>query len=415
MTRAIVLLLAAGAVVSAGDWPAWRGPDGQGRSSETSLPIKWSATENVRWKTPLPDEGNSTPIVHGQRVFLTQATKKGTRRALWCLDRGNGKVLWTKEIAYDEKEPTHATNPYCSASPVTDGERVVVSHGSAGMFCYDVAGKELWRKETGKQHHIWGNAASPILYRDLAILWVGPGDQQYLLAVDKKTGKDVWRHNEPGGKGGNARPWIGSWSTPLVVHTGDRDELLLGVPGKFKAFDPATGKELWSCAGLVNQSKDELVYTSPVFADGVAVAMGGFSGGAVAVRAGGKGDVTATHRLWQQPAPNPQRIGSPVVVGEYLYILNDTGQAQCFELKTGKEVWRKDRVLGSTWASLVAADGKLYVTDRKGDTVVLKAGPKFEQLAKNAIGEPVYASIAVSEGELFLRSYRHLWCIGVGK
>lgn len=406
----ILLLLVAVSVVAA-DWPAWRGPDGQGHSRETALPVTWSATENVRWKIPLPDDGNSTPIVHGDRLFLTQAVKKANTRALWCLDRATGKQLWIKEIVYKDAEPTHATNPFCSASPVTDGERVVVSHGSAGVYCYDFAGKELWRYDTGKQHHIWGNASSPILYRDLAILWIGPGDRQTLLAVHKKTGEKVWQHDEPGGKGGKERPWIGSWSTPVVVRAGDRDELLLGVPGKFKAFDPATGKELWSCDGLVNKNKDELVYTSAVYADGIAVAMGGFQGGAVAVRTGGSGDVTKTHRLWHHPA-NPQRIGSPVIVGQHLYVVNEQGQGQCLELKTGKEVWRKDRLLGTTWGSLVAADGKLYVTSLTGETVVVEASPVFKQLAKHTIGEPVYASLVISRGEIFVRSYKHLWCIG---
>jgi outer membrane protein assembly factor BamB len=414
LTVSLVLLV--GAISPAGDWPAWRGPEGQGHSPEKSLPVQWSKTDNVRWKIPLPDEGNSTPIIAGQRIFLTQATNKGTHRALYCLDRGTGKTIWTKEIVYKEKEPTHATNPFCSASPVTDGERVVVSHGSAGMYCYDFSGKQLWHKETGKQHHIWGNASSPILHRDLAILWCGPGDRQFLLAVNKKTGETVWQHDEPGGSSGNKQPWIGSWSTPIIVRVGDRDELLLGVPGKFKGFDPATGKERWSCAGLVNKGKDELVYTSPVAAHGIAVAMAGYGGGSVAVRLGGTGDITSTHRPWHQPPGNPQRIGSPVVVAEHLYIVNEVGQAQCFDLKTGKEAWRRDRALGSTWGSLVAADGKLFVTSRTGDTLVFAANPKkFEQLAKNSLGEPVYASIAVSDGELFIRSYKHLWCIGVGK
>jgi outer membrane protein assembly factor BamB len=425
------LLLACTLAAPAADWPAWRGPGGQGHSAETDLPLTWSPTENVRWKAPLPDEGNSTPIVSGQRVFLTQATKlpavrlllggvgsaslgSPSSRELWCLARATGKVLWRRQVVYTEQEPTHATNPYCSASPVSDGERVVVSHGSAGMFCYDFSGKELWRKDLGKLHHIWGNASSPILHRDLAILWCGPGDRQFLLAVDKRTGKEVWRHDEPGGKSGAARPWVGSWSTPLVVHTAGRDELLLGVPGKFKAFDPATGKELWSCDGLVNKNGDELVYASPVYAGGIAVAMGGFHGGALAVRTGGKGDVTRTHRLWYDPA-SPQRIGSPVLVGEHLYIVNDSGLAQCLDLKTGLEVWQKPRLTGSTWGSMVAAGGRLYVTSRDGETVVLAAGPKFKLLAKNHLREPVYASVTVSGGELFIRSYKHLWCIGAGR
>lgn len=420
----LVAALFSGAAL-AGNWPSWRGPDGQGHSPEQGLPVKWSATENVRWKVPLPDQGNSSPVVWGDRIFLTQATDKtdwpptpnaggpasAQKRLVLCFHRADGKLLWQRETIYKDKESTHPTNPFCSASPVTDGERVIVSHGSAGMVCYDFDGKELWRCDLGKLEHIWGNASSPILYGDLCILWAGPGERQFLVALNKKTGQKVWQHDEPGGKSGTGQPWIGSWSTPLIVRVGDHDELLLGVPGKAKGFDPKSGKELWRCDALINAGKHELVYTSPIYADGVAVFMGGFGCSALAVRPGGTGDVTQTHRLWFHKAPNPQRIGSPVIVGEHVYLVNEEGIAQCFELKTGKEIWGKQRVTSSTWGSLIAADGKLYVTSRDGDTIVLKASPTHEVIGRNPINEPVYGSIAVSDGELFLRSYKHLWCI----
>ncbi len=411
---ALIILLGLTVPALADNWPTWRGPDGQGHSAERNLPVKWSTTENVRWKVPLPDRGNSTPIVWGDRVFLTQAVEKEGRRLVMCFARADGKLLWQRETLYTEKEPTHETNPYCSASPVTDGERVVASHGSAGLFCYDYTGKELWRRDLGKFTHIWGNASSPILYKDLAILWCGPGDRQFLVAVDKTSGKTVWEHQEPGGKKDSSRPYVGSWSTPLIVTVGDHDELVLGVSEKLKAFDPKTGTELWSCAGLLTSNKDELVYTSAVYADGIVVAMGGFGGAALAVRAGGRGDVTQTHRLWYHPK-NPQRIGSPVIVGDHVYLVNETGLAQCLELKTGQDLWKKERLTTSTWSSMVAADGKLYIPNRNGETLVLAASPRLEVLAKNALGAPVYASIAVADGDLFIRSYQHLWCIGEKK
>jgi outer membrane protein assembly factor BamB len=390
------------------DWPAWRGPEGDGRSTARDLLAKWDRTTNVRWKVPLPEEGNSSPIVWNNRVFLTQAINHGRRRAVLCFDRADGKLLWQKETPYEDKEETHATNPYCSASPVTDGERVIASLGSAGLVCYDFLGKQLWHKDVGALDHIWGNASSPILYEDLAILWCGPGRRQFLLAVDKSSGRTVWEHDEPGGnRGDDPSKWRGSWSTPIVIKVVDHDELILGVPDKLKAFDPRTGKELWSCAGL-----GPLVYTSPVQADGIVVAMSGYHGPAMAVRAGGRGDVTATHRLWRQTDGIPQRIGSPVIVGEHVYMVNEPGTAQCFELKTGKELWGKERVGDNPWGSLVAADGKLYVTDHSGTTIVLAADPKFKVIAKNPLNEPVRASAAVSNGEIFIRTYKHLWCIG---
>jgi outer membrane protein assembly factor BamB len=402
-----LLLLCAGASLAA-NWPAWRGPGGDGHSSEKEAPLTWSRTENVRWKTPLPSPGNSTPIVWGNRVFLTQSIdRKGTRRAVLCFDRADGKLLWQRETPYEGTEPTHATNPYCSASPVTDGQRVIASHGSAGLVCYDFEGKELWRKDLGKLHHVWGNASSPVLYKDLVILWCGPGERQFLIALNKANGEQVWKHDEPGGKFGKVpSDWRGSWSTPLIVRAGDHDELILPVPRKLKGFDPATGKELWWCDGL-----GPLVYTSPVCsAEGIVVAMSGYHGPALAVRLGGKGDVTRTHRLWQQGKGNPQRIGSAVLVGEHLYLLNESDVAVCLETKTGKTVW-KERLPGTSWSSMVLIGERIYVTNHAGDCYVIAASPKFRQLAVNSLGERVLSSVAVSDGELFIRSYNHLWCI----
>jgi outer membrane protein assembly factor BamB len=424
MTRTLLagfLLAAAGTAAPAGNWPNWRGPGNQGRADETDLPLNWDAKTNVRWRVPLPDAGNSTPVVWGKRVFLTQAKDKTTwppknnagpavaeSRTLMCFDRADGKLLWERAVAYKEPESTHGTNPFCSASPATDGERVYVSHGSAGLYCYDFDGKEIWKYDPGKLEHIWGNASSPILHDNLCILWAGPGTVQKLVALDKRTGRPAWEFDEPGGASGagDSKEWRGSWCTPVVAKVGGREELILGVPEKVKAFDPKTGKELWWCAGL-----GKLVYTSPLVSDdGVVVAMAGYGGPALAVRAGGSGDVTATHRLWHHDKPNPQRVGSGVLVGGHVYIVNDTGTAQCFEAATGKEIWGAPRV-APTWSSMVAAGDRLYITAKNGDTHVLKAGPKFESLAKNRIGEDLYSSVAASDGELFIRTFKALWCI----
>lgn len=424
--RLMILSLLLVSPAAAANWPNWRGPDSQGHTSEKDLPLKWTATEGVRWKVALPDEGNSTPVVWGDKVFMTQASDKkdwpppgaggpasAYKRSLLCFARGDGKKLWEKTVEYKDKEATHPTNPFCSASPVTDGERVIVSHGSAGMFCYDLDGKELWKKDVGKMEFIWGNAASPMLHGDLCILWIGPGERQILLAVNKKTGETVWEHKEPGGADGfKENGWIGSWSTPLVVKTGDHEELILGVPGKVKAFNPKNGEEIWSCDG-----PSKLVYTSPVFASDIVVILCGYHGPAMAIKTGGKGDVTKTHRLWYHKDKIPQRIGSPVIVGEHVYLVNEIGIAQCFELKTGSEVWSNRRLAGKFWGSLVAtADNRLYITSMEGNTFVMKADPaNFEQLARNPIGERVLASIAVSDGDLIIRSYKHLWCVGAKK
>jgi outer membrane protein assembly factor BamB len=410
----ILAILSVGTVRARADnWPAWRGADGMGRCAETDLPVKWSATENVRWKVKLPGPGNSTPVIWGERIFLTQATDKGQERGLLCLSRKDGKTLWHKVVSYHGKEPTHDTNPYCSASPATDGERIVVSYGSAGVYCYDFEGKELWHRDLGKCDHIWGNAASPMFYGDLVILNFGPGKRTFLIAMDRKTGAEVWKVEEPGGKLGDKgqSEWLGSWSTPTLLKLKERDELIMSWPGVVKAYAPKTGDLLWTCQGLAkDQSEDRLVYTSPLVSPEAVVAMAGYGGPALAVRPGGKGDVTATHRLWRQPR-GPQRIGSGVLVGEHVYMVNEPGTAECLELKTGKSVWN-ERVGTGAWGSLVQAGDKLYVTNVEGETLVLAAKPKFEIVSRNPLKETTRASIAVSDGNIFIRTYEHLWCIG---
>jgi outer membrane protein assembly factor BamB len=312
-------------------------------------------------------------------------------------------------VPFRGKEPTHATNPYCSATPACDGERVVASHGSAGLVCYDLLGKQLWQRDLGPFEHIWGTAASPVLYRDLVILNCGPGERTFLLAVDKRTGKDVWKVEEPGGASGAAgsKEWVGSWATPRVVTAGGRDELVMAWPGAVKAYEPLTGKVLWECQGL-----GKLVYTSPVVAGDVVVALSGYHGPGLAVRAGGSGDVTKTHRLWHQAAKNPQRIGSAVVAGGLLYHVNaGPGTVQCLDPKTGEDRWGGRRLGSAFWASPVLADGRVYATDQSGDTYVFAADPQFKQLARNRLGEHTDASPAVSDGQVFLRTHKHLWCI----
>lgn len=403
---------------TAAHWAAWRGPQGDGVSSETNLPLRWGTNANVRWKAPLPDRGNSTPAIWGNRVFVTQAIKKENRRVLLCFDRITGRRLWQAGATHEINEPTHDTNPQCAGSPVTDGERVVAWFGSAGLFCFDFAGKELWRRELGSQRHIWGNGSSPVLHGDLCFLNFGPGEPSFLLAVDKRTGRDVWRVAETNAdngekKSGQEKPqWVGSWSTPVVVNAGDREELLMSWPKRLLAFELKTGKELWSCAGL-----NPLVYTSPLYdrARNIVVTMGGFNGMALAVKGGGSGDVTATHRLWHHPRTK-QRIGSGVIHDGHIYILNDPGVAECWELETGKLVW-EERLTGAgkdntSWSSAVLAGDRIYVVNHSGDTFVLRASPKFDLLATNSLGEHTNASIAPSDGDIFIRTYKHLWCIG---
>lgn len=395
----------------AANWPAWRGPAGTGVSEEKSLPTQWSPTEHVKWRVPLPERGNSTPIVWEDRVFVTQA--QGDQRTLMCFDRKDGKLRWQKGITTKEKDPTHQTNPYCSGSPVTDGERVIVSFASDGLFCYDFDGQELWqRTDLGQQVHIWGNGSSPMIAGDLCFLNFGPGATTYLLAVDKKTGRTVWKHDEATGYGsgeGKNATFNGSWTTPTLMKVEGRDQLLMSWPQRLAAYDPQSGKELWTCSGL-----NPLVYTSPIYEDGIVVTMGGYNGMAMAVRAGGSGDITTERRLWHQPRTK-QRIGSAVIHEGYIYIHNDPGIAECFELKTGNLVWDQRLTgkgkTGQNWSSVMLAGGNCYTITQGGDCFVFKASPKFEMVSVNSLGEPSNSSIVASNGQLFIRTHAALWCI----
>ena len=281
----IIVIFAAGlSAARADNWPAWRGPTGQGLCGETDLPLRWSPTENVKWKTELPGPGNSTPIIWDENVFITQATEDGRRRWTICFDRRDGSRRWSKEVRFDGKEPTHDTNPYCSASPVTDGERVIASHGSGGVYCYELNGKEAWSRDLGEFRHIWGNASSPVIRGDLCYLNCGPGARTFLIALNKKTGETVWKKEFPGGQeSGNNKTWTGSWSTPVFVREGKRSSLLISYPGRLLCLDPADGKERWACSGL-----GKLIYTSPMAGEGVAVSLSGFGGPPMAVRSYGR-------------------------------------------------------------------------------------------------------------------------------
>lgn len=404
------------------NWPAWRGPLGSGVVPEKNVPLKWSPTENVRWKIPLPDRGNSTPAIWGDKVFVTQAIEKDGLRTLMCFSRADGKLLWQKSVTYTQKEESHATNPHCSASPVVDGERVIVSYASAGVYCYDLDGKELWRRDLGKQSFGWGSGSSPVLHGDVCILYHGPGKDAQLIALDKKTGKTMWSFAEPtidvgkrtDGFRGQEPGMICTYSTPIIAKMGGREELLMSFPRYLRAFDPKSGKELWHSDGL-----NPLVYTSPIYSDGIVVAMGGYFGNTIAVKTGGSGNVTESHRVWNAERTRTG-IGSGVVHDGHIYIVNASGIADCIELKTGKNVW-SERVRGAgpksdTWSSAVLVGDLIYHLNQSGDCVVFRASPKFELVGANSIGnELCNASVAVSNGEIFIRTHNHLWCIGEAK
>jgi len=594
------LIVAAAFPATAGNWPGWRGPEGTGVCSEKNLPLEWSTNKNVRWRVELPGPGNSSPIVWDDRVFVTQAVNNGNRRTVMCFDRANGNLLWQSGVTYTDSEPSHReNNPYCSASPVTDGQRVIASFGSAGLYCYDFAGNELWHRDLGKMNHMHGNASSPILYGELCILNFGPDEKARLIAVNKSTGEIIWeaqppkfdpseqQQQPPGGPGGPGGPgpfgpgmflapqmlsqadkngdqkltkeeftaladawfdkldagktgrltqeqfaakfsdllplpqgfgppgerppgdgappegrgrfgpasplgpglftaadtdkngsltrdelkrtfekWLvqwdsdksgtlneeelrnglnaalprpdfggpggpggrpgpggpgesggrgdpsGSWSTPIIVKANSREELVISFRYRLAAYDPKTGSQLWISKGL-----GEAIYATPVWGEDtiVAISTGIGSSSAIAVKPGGSGDVTESRRLWHLERIK-SRIGTGVIYQGYLYSISQEGVAECFELKTGKTVW-EERLKGPgtrriSWSSMLLADGRIYVPNQSGDVFVLRASPKFEALATNSVGETTNASLAASNGQLFMRTSKTLWCFG---
>jgi outer membrane protein assembly factor BamB len=380
-------------------------------------PLNWTAEENVRWRVDLPEAGNSTPITVHDRVFITQPITEENWRGVFFFDAKNGDLLWKNGLVYDQPERSHRTNPYCSASPSSDGKILVASFGSAGVAAYAVTdGKQLWHRDLGPIDHEWGNSSSPVLFEDWCIHYHGPGKGAFLIALSKKTGETIWRWDEPDwepgvrtdGFQGQGRGVIGSFSTPILVEVGDRLELIMSFPQELKAFDLPTGKVLWSCGGL-----NPLVYTSPVEHNGIVVAMGGYHGNSIAVRTGGEGDVTASHRLWQKVRDNGG-IGTGVMWGGYYFYHDSGGIVSCLDIDTGEIRW-KERLPGASksWGSLLLVGSGIYTLSQTGETVVFEANPeRLNVMAQSSVGEQTNSSLVPSDDRLFIRTHQALWCIG---
>ena len=413
LIAAVFLFMLSASSALADDWLTWRGPQMSGKAQETGFPLEWSDArgeqKNIKWKVELPAPGNSTPIVVGDKLLLTSQSDDDRARLLLCFNRADGSIAWQHKIDYNREDPTHNTNPHASASPVSDGKQVYAWFGSAGLFAFDLEGKLLWQRDLGQFTHIWGYASSPLVYEDLLILSAGPGLRAFVAAFDKNTGEEVWRFEPEDSISPKADEFRGSWSTPVVHHHEGTDYLLLSLPLRLYALAPSSGDVIWSSEGL-----SKLVYTSPLVENEVIVAMSGYGGPSMAVRAGGSGDVTETHRLWhlEEKNMNPQRVGSGLLVDGYVYILNEPGIAWCMNATTGEVQWR-ERLGSKSWCSMTLADGRLYVASEKGDTFVIAPNPKeFQLLAENPLGELMRASLAFSNREIFARTYQHLYCIG---
>lgn len=410
-------VLALTATLHAGDWPAFRGPHGNGISDEMNVSTEWSPTENIKWKATLPRPGNGSPIVVKGRVLVNCAQDaEGHGRTLYCFDRKTGEKLWEQTVEVAETMESHKTNPYCGSTPASDGERVVTWHATGGLHCYDLDGKELWSRDLGKFQHMWGYGSSPVIYHDRVLLNSGPGGERvFMAAFDLATGKTLWEQDEPqdSNKPSNnaAGKPKGAWTTPTIVKVDGRDQAICTMPTRVVAYDPQTGEIVWWCDGI-RGPRGDLAYSSALIGGEYCVATGGYSGPSVALKLGGKGDLTESHRLWREEK-NPQSIGSGVLLDGYVFKPNaDAKGVQCLEAATGKVVW-SSRGAGQNWGSIVMADGLLFVTSQQGATLVFKPNPeKYEEVAVNKLGEPSNSTPAVSDGDIFIRTSGHLFCIG---
>jgi outer membrane protein assembly factor BamB len=388
------------------NWPGWRGPERTGVTADRGAPTVWSATENVCWKTPLPGSGISNPIVWNDRVICTSSD--GARQQdlhVVCLDRDTGKPIWHARLWGTAPTLHHETkSSMASPSPITDGQHIYAFFGTSDVFCLDFDGKLCWQRSLSAEYGAFENrfaaSSSPLLFEDSVIVQCDHYGASYLIAIDKRTGANRWKTDRP-------EVWL-SWSSPICVKVDGKSaaELIVCGSEKMDAFDPQSGSKLWTLRGMAREC-----IPTPVQGRGLIYAVSGPNSATYAIKPGGRGDVTESHVVWSNMRGNPY-VPSAILVGDYYYLVDDHGIGSCLDAKQGKTLWRK-RFGGDFTASPVSAEGRVYFTNEAGSTLVIRAGTsKYEELARNEVGEPVFASLAISTGHVFLRSATQLWCIG---
>jgi outer membrane protein assembly factor BamB len=403
--------------LQAADWTQFRGPTASGIADDGEYVKTWSATENVRWRIELPGPGASSPITIGDRVFVTcfrgvsrsaPDDLKQLERILVCLNRADGKILWEKSVKGTDDEDRFqgfiTDHGYATSTPATDGQRVYVFFGKAGVVAFDLNGNQIWQKSvgSGSAQMGWGQGSSLILHKNLVIV-PAFAEGQALVALDKETGRQVWKTDADG--------FNGSWSSPILVDLPDgKQELVVSVPYEIWGLDPDSGEFLWFSEGV----KERPLCPTLVARDGIVYAIGGRQGGAVAVRAGGRDDVTKTHTVWQKNFGS--YVTSPILVGEHLYWVSDRGIAYCVKTADGEQVYQQRLAdARQLYSSIAMASGNLFAVSRENGTFVFAAKPEFELVARNVVDEDAgtcNATPAFSIGHMFLRSNRYLYCIG---
>jgi outer membrane protein assembly factor BamB len=412
------LILLAGTLM-AENWPGWRGPSGDGISSEKNLPTHWSNTENIAWKTSITGEGHSSPIVWEDRVFLTTSLTEKNERRLLCLNRLDGKTLWERVVVNSPPESIHRLNSRASSTPATDGERVYVNFmlakgediiapnvsskrlitpGRIVVAAYDFAGTEKWKTDVGDFVSAHGFNSCPVLFEDLVIINGDHDGDAYIVALDCRTGKERWRTM----RANKTRSYV----TPIIRKIGERTQMILSGSLCVASYDPRTGKRHWIIDGPTEQFVASMVYNGEyVFVTG-----GYPQRHILAISPNGTGNVTETHVAWRTNN-GAAYVPSPIVSGNHLLVVADSGVAHCFDAKSGKRLWR-ERLGSGHSPSPVLANGVVYCLSDQGEATVFRLGDQFELISKNDLGEPVSASPAISQGQLFIRSHKALYCIG---
>jgi outer membrane protein assembly factor BamB len=410
--KMIGILLLGCATLHADNWPQWRGPGLDGVSKESNLPSSWSTTDNVTWKLAMPDVSGATPVIWGDHLFLNIA--EGGNLYLWNVDRNSGQPRWKQLLGGGDTKVRKGN--MSSPSPVTDGKTVWVMTGNGVVKSFDFTGKMLWERNLWKDYGQWGlnhgYGSSPLLFRDGLYIQVLHGfktdDPSYLLRLDAKTGRTVWKVERPTDAIVESPD---SYTTPTIAYPGGKAELIITGGDYITGHDLDSGKELWRGAGMNPRNNPmNRIIASPLAANGL-VYVPTRVNPLQAYRPGGKGTVTESHLVWS--TPNGPDVPTPVSDGKLLYIINDRGIVYCFDALTGKEVYGGQRIKPAIYSSSpVLADGKIYMSNEDGLTTVIKAGPVFEVLAENALDDYLLSSPAISDGQIFIRTKSYLYAIG---
>lgn len=389
---------------NAENWPGWRGPTRNGLSSETDVPLRWTDEQGVKWKIPVPGSGISNPIIWGDRVIVTAADgPKQIELHVICFAVDDGRELWHQRLWGTAPTRYHANkSSMATPAPVTDGQHIFAFFGTGDVFCFDMEGRLQWQRSLAEEYGVFENrfaaSSSPVVFKESVLLQCDHYGNSYVIALDKKTGENRWKVDRP-------EAWL-SWASPqLVPVDADTSELVLAGSHKVDAFDPSTGEHLWTVGGM----RRECIPT-PVYGHGFIYAVSGPKGPTLAIRPGGRGDVSETHVQWQNNRGAPF-VPSAILVGDHYYLIDDAGIATCLDAHSGKRMWQK-RLSARFTASPVAAAGRVYFMSEEGETIVIDAtAKKYRQLASNSLNEPTFASPAISQGRIFLRTSKHLYCI----